>query len=440
VHCGLCLPACPTYLQTGHEAESPRGRIQLMRGISDGAIAPTNSVRRHLDSCLDCRGCETACPSGVVYHELIEETRQRLEQHLRRHPTGRESFEPLLRWFLRNVLTHPWRMKLAVLPVRLLQRARVYDILRRLRIFELLPPPLRQMEQMLPDSGPLWPRPLPQMSGAMGIDALVTALVNNASSRRPADAPSAKPRLMIGFFAGCIGSIVYDRVNRQAIQLLTACGADVYAPPQQCCCGAIHQHGGAANQAREMARRNVDLFLGIDGRGVDYLVTNIAGCGAMLREYDLLLRDDPAYSVRAAEFSRRVRDISQLLYQLPLPPMTHPVNLTATYHDACHLAHAQRVTAVPRQLLEKIPGLKIVPLPESDLCCGAAGTYNLTHPEMAADLANRKLDSVAASGAQVCVAGNAGCALHLRSHARQRGQPLRVVHPVELVHQAVFGS
>jgi glycolate oxidase iron-sulfur subunit len=439
VHCGLCLPACPTYLQTGHEAESPRGRIHLMRGISDGTISPTAKVTEHLDSCLDCRGCETACPSGVVYHELIEETRDRVEQYLRRRPAARQSLDPLVRWFLRSVLSNPRAVKLAVLPVRLLQRAHLYDFLRRLRVLELLPQPLQQMERMLPESGPLWPKPLPQMSGATGIDALVTTLRNYASSRSNGDPKSVKPRLMVGFFAGCVGSIVYDQVNRQAIQLLMSCGADVYAPSQQGCCGAIHQHGGAADEAREMARRVIDLFLPTHDKGVDYLVTNIAGCGAMLHEYDVLLRDDPVYSGRARELCRKVRDITQLLCELPLPPMIHPVNLTVTYHDACHLAHAQKLATLPRQLLGRIPGLKIIPLAESDLCCGAAGTYNLTHPKMAGELADRKLSNIAASGAPICVAGNAGCALHLQSQARQRGQQLRIVHPVELIYQSVFG-
>jgi glycolate oxidase iron-sulfur subunit len=435
VHCGLCLPACPTYLQTGHEAEGPRGRIDLMRGLSDGRIAPTAMVRAHLDACLDCRGCETACPSGVVYHELIEEMRQRLEAYSRRHSSGPKNFQPIVRWLARHVLTHPTRLKLAVLPVRLLQRAGIYDLLRRLRFFEMLPPPLRQLERMLPETGPLWPPPLPEYSGASGFDALVSALSNSAANR-PA---SPKARVSIGLFAGCMGSIACDQVNRQAIALLTACGADVYCPSQQVCCGAIHRHGGESDQARDWARRNIDLFLR-NGGSVDWVVSNIAGCGAMLHEYDLLLRDDPVYRERAVQFVHKVRDISQLLCELPLPPLRHAVDLTVTYHDACHLAHAQKVTAAPRELLARIRGLKIVPLAQSDLCCGAAGTYNLTHPRMAADLADRKLDTIAATGAEICVSGNAGCTLHLLSQARRRGQRLATVHPVELVHQAVFGK
>jgi glycolate oxidase iron-sulfur subunit len=243
----------------------------------------------------------------------------------------------------------------------------------------------------------------------------------------------------VGFFAGCVGSIFYDKTNRQAIEILAACGVDVYAPSQQGCCGALHKHGGGLDEARELARRNVDLFLPREGTAVDFIVTNIGGCGSTMLEYDVLLRDDLEYASMAREFRRRYRDISQMLTELTLPKMAHPVNLTAAYHDACHLAHAQRVREVPRELLSRIDGLKLVPLAESDLCCGAAGTYNLEHPQMADDLANRKLDHLAAAKAEVLIAGNAGCAAHLVAQAKARGQKLRVVHPVELIHQAIFG-
>jgi glycolate oxidase iron-sulfur subunit len=444
VHCGLCLPACPTYLQTGHEAESPRGRIQLMRGLSDGTIEPTRKVRQHLDSCLDCRGCETACPSGVVYHELIEETRDRLAKHDREQPPAFESYRGVLRWFVRNVVAHPNRLKASVLPVRLLQRSGVYHVLNRLRVMELLPPALRKMEQLLPESGPIWPKPLPRFTGAKGMDAVLVALQNAAllgqngvTRPRPMGQGTRK---IVGFFAGCVGSIFYDRTNRQAIEVLAACGVDVYAPPQQGCCGALHKHGGEMDGARELARRNIDLFIPRDGTAVDYIVTNIGGCGSTMLEYDVLLRDDPAYAGMAREFRRRYRDISQMLAELPLPEMTRPVNITAAYHDACHLAHGQRIREVPRELLSRIPGLKLVPLAESDLCCGAAGTYNLEHPEMAGEMAARKLDQVAAANAEVLIAGNAGCAAHLVAQAKARGQKLSVVHPVELIHQAIFGA
>ena len=211
-------------------------------------------------------------------------------------------------------------------------------------------------------------------------------------------------------------------------------------PPAQNCCGAIHHHSGAHAPAEALARRNIDAFLPVGEGGVDFIATNIAGCGAMLREYDVLLRDDPQYSERAKQFVTRVRDISEVLLELGLPEMRHPVNETVTYHDACHLAHAQKVTAAPRKLLEKVPGLKLVPLPESDMCCGAAGTYNLTQPEMSTALAARKLSNIAATGAAVCATGNVGCAMQIQSEAAARGEKLRVEHPVDLLHRAVVGD
>jgi len=446
VHCGLCLPACPTYLQTGHEAEGPRGRIQLMRGLSDGQIDPTRKVREHLDSCLNCRACETACPSGVVYHEIIEETRDRLAKHDRENPPAFQSHRPVLRWFVRNVVTHPTRLKVSIAPIRLLQRSGIYPLLERFRLMELLPPSLRKMEQMLPQTGPIWPKPLPRFTGAKGMDAVLIALQNaailgkNGNSRSQPDHPGRKTRKTVGFFAGCVGSVFYDRVNRMAIQILAASGVDVYTPPQQGCCGAIHKHGGELEHARHLARANIDLFLPRDGTAIDFIVTAIGGCGSTLMEYDVLLRDDPTYAQSAAEFRRRYRDISQMLAELTLPEMKHPVNLTAVYQDACHLAHAQRVRDLPRQLLSRIPGLTLVPLAESDLCCGAAGMYNLEQPQTAADLADRKLDHVAAAKVDVLITGNAGCAAHLAAQARTRRQNLRIAHPVELIHESIFGA
>jgi glycolate oxidase iron-sulfur subunit len=401
---------------TGHEADSPRGRIQLMLGLSDGKIEATQSVREHLDLCLDCRGCETACPSGVVYHELIEETRARLAATQMLTAQGR-----LMRWFFFNVFVHPTRLKLALLPARMLQKLGVYPLLRRLGLFKILPSQLRKMEQMLPESGRLWPRRLPS-------ETQHSALRTQHSS------------VTVGFFAGCIGAVMFDEVNRKAVELLAACGARVLAPRAQVCCGAIHHHNGAHHPAEEMARRNIDAFVPKEGPPVDFIVTAVAGCGAMLREYDVLLRDDPAYAQRARDFVLRVRDVTEVLVELSLPEMKHRIDETITYHDACHLAHAQKVTAAPRKLLAMVPGLTTVPLPESDMCCGAAGTYNLTQPEMATQLAGRKLDNIASTGAATCVTGNVGCAMQIRSEATARGQALRVVHPVELLHRAVFGD
>jgi len=418
VHCGLCLPACPTYVVTGNEADSPRGRIQLMRGLSDGVIEPTATVQEHLDLCLDCRGCETACPSGVVYHELIEETRARLMKLEGKSPSIQGRF---MQWLFFNVFVYPTRLKLALLPARLLQKIGVYKFLRETGLFRLLPSQLKKMESMLPDNGPLWPRP-----------------VIEEGFTKPSY--SHDQRMRVGFFQGCIGSVLFDRVNAMAVDVLSASGAEVFAPRTEACCGAIHHHNGAHEPAMAFARRNIDAFLIPDHPEPDYIATNIAGCGAMLKDYDVLLRDDPKYAARAKVFVSKIRDISEVLAELGLPEMKHPINAVATYHDACHLAHAQKVTAAPRTLLAKIPGLKLVPLSESDLCCGAAGTYNLTQPEMATVLADRKLKNVDETEATICIAPNVGCAMQIQSHAAATGRPLKVMHPVELLHRAMFGE
>jgi glycolate oxidase iron-sulfur subunit len=452
VHCGLCLPACPTYTENGLEADSPRGRIQLMLGMHEGKIEASEKVRHHLDLCLDCRACETACPSSVQYHELIEETRAKL-------PPAKQSIgDRLVRFMFLHILTRPWRLKLALLPARLSQKIGIYGVLRRIGLFRVLPRGLRKMEQMLPDAGPLWPRrpavihpPLAYVAGRgwQLAGASLEETVGLLSQTEHAEKLDPREGVLVAFFTGCVGSVMFSEVNRKAIELLTAAGCTVHVAPGEACCGAMHHHNGLHQPAERMARKNIDVLSGFAGAaGADallanpkfFIVSTVAGCGAMLRDYGMLLRDDAAYAKRAAAFAARVRDVTELLAELPLPPMSHPVQMTVTYHDACHLAHAQKVAAQPRAVLAKVPGLKLVPLPESDMCCGAAGTYNLTHPEMATALAERKLRHIAATGAQACVAGNVGCAMHIESAARGSQRELRVLHPVEILHQAVFGK
>jgi glycolate oxidase iron-sulfur subunit len=351
----------------------------------------------------------------VIYHELIEDARPRILRHARSDPDER-----ILRWIFLNVLTHPARLKLAMLPARLLQKLGIFRLLQQVGAFRLLPAKFEKLVQMLPEAGPLWSRSL------RGGNLSPRLIERRERSEHPES---------VAFFEGCIGSVIFEQVNRQSIELLSACGAKVSVPEQQACCGAIHHHNGDHHGALERARRNIDAFA-----DAGLIVTNVAGCGAMLREYDLLLRDDPRYADRARQFASRVRDISEALLELGLPEPRRELKQTATYHDACHLAHAQHVTSAPRELLARIPGLKLVPLPECDMCCGAAGTYNLQHPEMATRLAERKLDNIAITGAEICVTGNVGCAMHLQSQANAREQTLRVVHPVELLHQAVLGE
>jgi glycolate oxidase iron-sulfur subunit len=415
VHCGLCLPACPTYAVTGREGDSPRGRIVLIKALADGTLAWGEEVAGHLDGCLDCRACETACPSEVIYHELIEEARTRLSG---RDVERKKLFAAkgrLLRWFFFHVMTRPGRLKLALLPARVLQRVGLWGLVKKLG----LPGgggAWGKLMRMLPE-GEVWPRALPERMGAGGWGG-------------------EGGKLKVGVFATCVGSVMFSEINRKAVEVLAKLGAEVVCPGPgagEGCCGAIHHHNADEHTAEALARRNIDAM---ESAGVDVVVTTVAGCGAQLREYGHLLRDDPAYAEKAKRFVARVRDISEVILQLGLPPAVElgPVEAVVTYHDACHLAHAQRVTKAPRELLARVPGVRMVPLAESEMCCGAAGTYNLTQPEMAGELGKRKAENILATGAEIVVMGNAGCALHMGAVL---GGKVRVVHPVEIIWEAL---
>ncbi len=412
VHCGLCLPACPTYTENGKEADSPRGRIHLMKGMADGLIKPTDEVVKHLDLCLDCQACETACPSGVVYHELIEETRAKLA------PTRKKSFlDRMIQGVFYHVFPYPTRLKLALLPVRILQKVGLWKAIAG-STTKFLPPQLQKMVQMLPPTGALWES-------------------NLATSYSPTKASEKKTK--VALFPGCVGSVMFQDVNRKTIDLLTHLGCDVVVPKAATCCGAIHHHGGDDEGARQFARANIDAFLK-PGEEPDMIVNNIAGCGAGLKDFDHLLRDDPAYAERAKVFVSKVYDVCELLEKLDPPAPTHAVKKTVTYHHACHLVHAQRAGDPPLRLLKQVASLKVIELVEADMCCGAAGTYNLTQPQMAMALAERKIRHIEQTGATLCVMANVGCAMQIQSEADRLGVNLSILHPVEVLHEAYFGA
>jgi len=423
VQCGLCLPSCPTYVTTGQEADSPRGRIRLIKGLADGRISPTESVIQHLDLCLDCRACETACPSGVVYHELIEETRTEMKHASQQ--AAASGLDQLIQAFVLNILPYPHRLRPAVWPVGILQSLGLWGSLMKPPLSRAIPARVLKMMRMLPRGGVCSRR--------------------SFETRYPAQPPhNAQHQATVGLFTGCVGGVLFPQVNRQMIAVLQHAGCDVVVPRGQQCCGAIHHHSGSADQARHFARANIDALIppGKDTPSVDYVVNGVAGCGAMLKEYPHLLRDDPAYAQKAAAFAARVRDITELLVALdpPKPDRTLcPEHRRVTYHDACHLVHAQGIAAPPRDVLSWVPGLEVVPLPESDRCCGAAGSYNLTQPEMAGKLGERKVRCIQETGAKVCVTGNAGCAMQIQCEADRLGVDLKVVHPITLLHEAYFG-
>ncbi|MFN7913986.1 MAG: heterodisulfide reductase-related iron-sulfur binding cluster [Vicinamibacterales bacterium] len=405
VHCGFCLPACPSYLVTGRETDSPRGRIYAMRAGLDSRLQMTPTVVSHFDTCLGCMACETACPSGVKYGPLIEQTRVAVESHHER-PAG----ERRLRQLLFSTLPFPGRLRWLALPLVVLGPLKRAAWLRA-----LLPARLRPLIALAPD-------------------------VNAASLLR--DVPETTPaqgerRLRVGLVTGCVQRAFFGSVNEATARVLSAEGCEVAAPRSQGCCGALALHAGEADDARAYARRLIETF---ERAAVDVIAINAAGCGSAMKEYGHLLKDDPAWAGRAAAFAAKVRDVSEVLADLGAPRSPrHPIPATVAYHDACHLAHAQGVRKAPRDLLAGIPGLTLVPVAEPDVCCGSAGIFNLTQPAMAAQLGQRKTAHLAASGASVVVTSNPGCLLQIQATAREQGHDLRVVHLVQMLDASISG-
>jgi glycolate oxidase iron-sulfur subunit len=388
IHCGLCLSSCPTYLETGNENDSPRGRIYLMRGMNSGRLPTKGAPVEHIDRCLGCRACEVACPSGVQYGALLEETRDHIERHHRRSLW--QTF--LRRIAIEQVFPFPWRMRLSLFPAR---------VIRRLGLENELPAFFRDLLALLPEQ--IRSFPVPELSPAIG---------------------ERKGR--VGMVSGCVMSVLFSRTNAATIRLLNQLGYDVVTPREQVCCGALYAHSGRLDRARASARRNVEVFEKAD---VDFIVINAAGCGSTLKEYDHLLHDGP-YAERGRAFKKKVVDLTEVLK----PDSALEVNprlseYRTTYHDACHLAHAQRITAPPRALVMQAAGKNFVELPEADVCCGSAGTYNITEPAMAARLQDRKIRNIIATGAEVVVTTNPGCILQMRAGLKKAGADhVKVIH------------
>src|SRR5437867_9953275 len=378
IHCGLCLTACPTYRELKIEPDSPRGRIYLMRGLNEGRIAPSDPLVEHLDNCLGCRACETVCPAGVPYGRMLEETRGQLS---RRAPGG----GGLARWLgeaaLRSLVPDRERMQVAADLLRLGQREPVAAFMRSRAARRLLPAFARQGYAMTPAIAP---------RGERALEAVASRLPRGARMEERDDAlvfhPAAPASARVGFFTSCVMEVLFPGVNQEAVRLLVLAGCRVEVPRAQTCCGALHAHSGLRREARDLARKNAAAF----DAGLDFVVTDSAGCGATLREVGHLLRDHPAADA-ARSLADRTRDLAQVLAAVGLPePTAAPRSgrdptrpLRIAYHDPCHLAHGQGVRSEPRALLRRIPGAEVVDLLNSDWCCGSAGVYNLTHPAMA---------------------------------------------------------
>ena len=407
IHCGLCLDKCPTYRTLGTEMDSPRGRVYLIKAVDEGRLGMTPNFIEHMYLCLDCRACETACPSHVEFGDLMERARGQIERGAPRPLAGR-----LLRWLVfRGLFPHPRRLRGLFRLMRLYQRSGLQRLLHAAGVFNLLPARLKDMEAMLPE---LPPRPFSR----------------SVPEYLPGQEPATRT---VGFFAGCVMDGLFVDVHGATARVLQANGCGVRTPRDQVCCGALHMHAGDRKQAKALARRNIAVFERLE---VDAVVNNAAGCGAQLKSYGELLADDPRFAERAHRFSERVQDVSECLAQEPLRGPLGAVPKRVAYDDPCHLLHAQQIRQQPRDLLQQIPGLELAPVTDADFCCGAAGIYNITHQDMSRRILERKMEHLAAAEPDVIATGNPGCMMQLRTGARLCGLNAPVVHPIELLAAA----
>ena len=406
VHCGFCLPVCPTYVLWNEEMDSPRGRIYLMKMVADGTANINETWVNHFDACLGCMACVTACPSGVEYGKLIEATRAQIERRYTR-PAAEKRFRRLLF----SIFPHPDRLRALLLPLRLYQKAGLQSLVRRAGIPKLLPARFRAMEALLPQVPAQ--ETLPELIPAQG-----------------------ERRRRVGLLLGCVQRVLFPQVNAATARVLAAEGCEVVAPKAQPCCGALLVHAGEEEQAVQLACQTIDAF---ERAQVDAVIINAAGCGSNVKEYGHLLRDDPDYAERAKAFAAKCRDVSEFLSELEPRATRHALPLRVAYHDACHLQHAQGVRLQPRTVLGRIPQLELLEIPEAAICCGSAGIYNLVQPEAATELGDRKASHIAALEADIVVSANPGCLLQLQSALARAGRKLPVRHFIELLDASIRG-
>jgi glycolate oxidase iron-sulfur subunit len=398
VHCGFCLQACPTYRALGDENDSPRGRILLMRSVVEGELdLHDESFRTHIDRCLGCRGCETACPSGVPYGQLLEAARETMVTE------GRPL--PLMARAILFVFARPALLRLAMAAGRMLRATRIPALLARL-------------------------------PGRLGQPMAMLAATTPALPERPYTRRGSGARGTVALLEGCVMDGLFGHVNRATARTLRANGHALVEAPGQRCCGALHAHAGDADTARALARRNIEAF---ERSGAEHIAVNSAGCGAMMKEYGHLLHDDPAWAARASALAAKVRDASELLAAAG-PLAGAPVERTVTYDAPCHLLHAQRIVRPPLAVLAAVPGLTVVPLTDADQCCGAAGIYNLIEPGTSEAVLDPKLRNIAETGAALVATGNPGCHMQIGGGLARAGLPARVVHPVELLDASYAGE
>ena len=406
VHCGLCLSSCPTYTTLKVEPESPRGRIALMKAVNEGRAAINPTVVSHWEKCLQCRACEAVCPSGVPYGRIMENTRAQVLSH----GMQSEGLRRMSRLFLRAALPHPGRLRLGAQLVKMYQKSGFQKFVRASKLLNVLPGGMAGLESQLPDfTGPFF-GPSKMLYPAHG-----------------------EKKLTVGLLSGCVMPLMQGSTMAAAVRVLVRNGCDVAVPTGQGCCGALNIHSGDLETARDMARRNIDVFR---ASGVEAIVTASAGCGSAMKEYDDLLKGAPEYAESALSFARMTVDVTELLASLPLDPPRASLDRKITYQDPCHLAHAQRITAQPRELLNAIPGVELVEMEQSAMCCGSAGIYSMIQPDLSEQILDRKLDNIIATGVEQVVTANPGCMAQIERGLRQRGLSHPVTHVVDLLDEA----
>jgi len=410
VHCGFCLSSCPTYLETGNELDSPRGRIYLMKSALEGRIPLGESLVKHLDLCLGCLACEPACPSGVRYGRLIESGRSQIERRY-----DRPFSEKFYRSLLFSIFPYPKRLKFLLPFLLLYQATGINRLIRSSRILQSLSKKLIHMEEMLPN---------------IKLSSFFSSLPDVAPAK-------GKRRYRVALLTGCVQSVLFPEINSATVRVLSQNGCEVIIPKNQGCCGALSLHSGRLSEARDFARSNIDVFEKYD---VDAVIVNSAGCGSTMKEYGELLNNNPSYDERAEKVTKKTKDVMEFLADIGLQGELKELKLRVTYQDACHIAHAQRIKEHPRKIIKHIPGIEFVELPESDLCCGSAGIYNLIEPDMAEKLLERKISKLKETGVQVLVAGNPGCLLQIGKGIKRHGLNIKTAHPIELLDWAYKGS
>lgn len=414
MHCGMCLPTCPTYDATKLERNSPRGRISLMRAIADGRLEATREFGEEMYYCLGCLACMTACPAGVNYAELFEHARAEVE----RVGVMNNEKRSLIRWFtVKWLFMDLRRLQLLGLVMRLYQQLGIHGFVRRSGVLKLFPKRLRELEAMTPQVQPKF----------------------SAELIAPVTPSRGETKYRVAMLVGCAQDLIFSDVNRDTVEVLARNGCEVVTPPEQHCCGSLHAHNGELELARELARRNIDQF---PPEQFDAIISNAGGCGSHLKHYSHLLAHDPRYAARAEAWDRKLKDIHEWLAQIGVqsPRVNGLAKMRVTYHESCHLTHGQKVTSQPRALLKAIPNVELTELPESNWCCGSAGIYNIIQPEMADQLLERKVNHIKSTRAQVVATGNPGCLLQVINGCKRQGVDVRVVHPITLLAEAYRGS